>query len=68
MQGKVDAKAEIEKLEKKSTLAESNKEKLQKTMGQANYETAVREDVRMANAEKVRPQDTKLPHTSRSNC
>lgn len=53
MQGKVDATAEINKLEKKAELAEGNKEKIQKIMGQSNYETAVKAEVRASNDEKV---------------
>ena len=40
-------------------LAESNKEKLSKVIGQANYETSVKGEVRASNAEKVGfPYDT----------
>lgn len=49
----MDAGAEINKLEKKTEIAQSNKDKLRKTMGQANYESTVREDVRAANVDKV---------------
>lgn len=52
-QGKVDAKAEIDKLEKKTDVAQMNKEKLTKVMSQANYETSVKEEVRAMNVEKV---------------
>lgn len=52
-QGKVDATVEIDKLEKKRTLAISSKEKLQKLMDQPSYEAAVRDDVRLQNTEKV---------------
>ena len=52
-QGKVDASAEISKLEKKADITKSNKDKLLKTMNQANYETTVREEVRKGNVEKV---------------
>jgi valyl-tRNA synthetase len=53
VQGKVDAGAEIDKLEKKEALAVGNKEKLRKVVEQPNYETTVREDVRAGNADKV---------------
>ena len=53
VQGRVDAKAETEKLEKKAALAQSNREKLNKVMGQVNYETTVKEEVRSGNADKV---------------
>ena len=53
VQGKVDAKAEIDKLEKKSTLAEQNRDKVVKITQQANYETAVKPEVRAQNAEKL---------------
>jgi valyl-tRNA synthetase len=52
-QGKVDAAAEISKLEKKADITQTNKDKLLKTMNQANYETTVREEVRKGNVEKV---------------
>ena len=60
VQGKVDAVAEIDKLEKKSALAVSNKEKLAKVMSQANYETTVREDVRAGNDEKMEKVETEI--------
>jgi valyl-tRNA synthetase len=53
VQGKVDASAEIDKLEKKEALAVGNKEKLRKVIEQPNYETTVREDVRAGNVDKV---------------
>jgi valyl-tRNA synthetase len=53
LQGKVDAAAEINKLEKKAELTESNKEKLNKTMGLPNYEKNVKEEVRQGNTERV---------------
>ncbi len=53
LQGKVDAASEIDKLEKKQVLAEGTKEKLGKVIGQANYETTVKEEVRSANTERV---------------
>ena len=53
LKGKVDAGAEIDKLEKRQIFAESNKEKLGKVIAQANYETTVREEVRASNDERV---------------
>ncbi|GFZ46248.1 Valine--tRNA ligase [Saitozyma sp. JCM 24511] len=53
VQGKVDAGAEIDKLEKKEALAVGNKEKLRKVIEQPNYETTVREDVRAGNVDKM---------------
>lgn len=60
VQGKVDAKAEIDKLEKKSTLAQSNKEKVVKVTQQANYETAVKAEVRAVNQEKIDKFDAEI--------
>lgn len=53
VQGKVDAAAEVSKLEKKQAFAEQGREKILKLTQQSNYETAVREEVRAQNAEKV---------------
>lgn len=53
MQGKVDAASEIDKLEKKSIVAEGQKAKLQKVIQQPNYEKTVKEDVRQQNDEKM---------------
>ena len=39
-------------------LTESSKEKLRKIIGQANYETTVKEEVRATNDEKVRSYDS----------
>jgi valyl-tRNA synthetase len=55
-QGKVDAQSEINKLEKKTALAQSNKDKLAKQMSIPNYETTIKEDVRAGNIEKVRDE------------
>lgn len=60
VQAKVDAASEIEKLENKQVLAESNKEKLSKVIGQANYETSVKGEVRASNAEKMERIDTEI--------
>lgn len=38
----------------KTALAQSNKDKLTKQMSIPNYETAIKEDVRAGNVEKVR--------------
>jgi valyl-tRNA synthetase len=53
VKGKVDAGAEINKLQKRQALSESNKEKLSKTIAQPNYLTTVKEEVRTSNTEKV---------------
>lgn len=53
VQGKVDAGAEISKLEKKQALAESGRDKIVKVTQQSNYETAVRDEVRAQNTEKL---------------
>jgi valyl-tRNA synthetase len=60
VKGKVDAKAEIEKLEKKQTLAQTNKEKVVKVTQQANYETAVKPEVRATNQEKMEKLDAEI--------
>ena len=60
VQGKVDAKAEIEKLEKKSTMAVQNKEKVLKTVQQPNYENAVKPEVRLVNQEKIEKFDAEI--------
>jgi hypothetical protein len=44
-------------------LAEANKEKLSKVMGQANY-ASIREDVRAGNDEKVSWPDTRVADTA----
>lgn len=48
----MDAAAEIDKLVKKSALAESSKDKLQKQMSQPTYASA-RDEVKTSNAERV---------------
>lgn len=53
VRGKVDAAAEIEKLQKKETLAQGNKGKLLKLTGQVNYESNVKQEVRAINEERV---------------
>ncbi len=60
VQGKVDAQAEIEKLEKKSILANSNREKVVKVTQQANYESTVKAEVRAANQEKLDKYDAEI--------
>ena len=52
-QGRVDAAAEISKLEKKQALAEANKAKMVKTTQQPGYEKTAREEVRQQNQERV---------------
>lgn len=49
----MDAASEIDKLEKKSIVAEGHKAKLQKVIQQPNYEKTVKEDVRQQNDEKM---------------
>lgn len=49
----MDAASEIDKLEKKSIVAEGQKAKLQKVIQQPNYEKTVKEDVRQQNDEKM---------------
>ncbi|BEI85358.1 hypothetical protein CcaverHIS002_0507590 [Cutaneotrichosporon cavernicola] len=53
VEGKVDAQAEISKLEKKQALAVGNRDKLVKVTQQDNYETKIKEEVRADNAEKL---------------
>jgi valyl-tRNA synthetase len=55
-QGKVDVLSELNKLEKKTALAQSNRDKLAKQMSIPDYETAVKEDVRAGNIQKVSDQ------------
>ena len=52
--GRVDATAEISKLDKKQALAEQNKAKLLKTTQQPGYEKTAKEEVRQQNQERVR--------------
>lgn len=60
VQGKVDAKAEIEKLEKKSTLAQANREKVVKVTQQANYESTIKAEVRAVNQDKLDKLDAEI--------
>ena len=53
-QGQVDLDGEINKCEKKLALAKMNLSKIEKFESQADYETTVPENVRLANDEKVR--------------
>ena len=53
-QGQVDLDGEINKCEKKLALAKMNLSKIKKFESQADYETTVTENVRLANDEKVR--------------
>ena len=53
-QGLIDLDAEIVKCDKKLDVARMNAEKLRKIEAQPEYETTVPENVRAANAEKVR--------------
>lgn len=52
VKGKVNATDEIAKLEKKTTLAQQGKDKLEKLAAQKNYE-AIPAEVRAKNADKV---------------
>lgn len=60
VQGKVDAQAEVEKLEKKVALSQANKEKVVKLTKQSNYETAVKAEVRAANDDKLEKLDAEI--------
>lgn len=51
--GKVDAAAEIKKLEGKKQIAEQGREKIVKNTQAPNYETVIPENVRAQNVEKV---------------
>lgn len=51
--GRVDATAEISKLEKKQVLAEQNKAKIVKTIQQPGYEKTAKDEVRQQNQERV---------------
>jgi len=54
VRGIVDLDAEIAKAQKKLDLAESNASKVRKLQSQVDYETAIPEQVREGNAEKLR--------------
>lgn len=58
--GKVDAASEIAKLEKKQGIAQTGKDKLVKLTQQSNYETAIREEVRQQNAEKLEKLESEI--------
>ncbi|KAL1411261.1 valine--tRNA ligase [Vanrija albida] len=60
VQGKVDAAAEVTKLEKKQAFAEQGRDKIVKLTQQSNYETAVREEVRAQNAEKIEKLESEI--------
>lgn len=53
VEGKVDAAAEIAKLEKKQALTQTNRDKLVKVTKQANYETKIPAEVRADNVDKL---------------
>ena len=53
MQGQVDIDGEINKCEKKLALAKMNLSKIEKVESQADYESTVPANVRLANDEKV---------------
>ena len=55
MQGQVDIDGEINKREKKLALAKMNLSKIEKVESQADYESTVPANVRLANDEKVGP-------------
>ena len=52
-QGQVDLDGEINKCEKKLALAKMNLSKIEKVESQADYESTVPANVRLANDEKV---------------
>lgn len=56
----MDAKAEMEKLDKRQALAISNKEKLQKTIDALSYQSTVKDEVRTANVEKMDKFDAEI--------
>ncbi|KAK6902833.1 valine-tRNA ligase [Kwoniella mangroviensis CBS 8507] len=58
--GKVNASAEVDKLQKKSAIVESNKNKLIKLIEQPNYETTIKEEVRNSNSEKLQNLEVEI--------
>ncbi|KAH8919452.1 hypothetical protein BT69DRAFT_495152 [Atractiella rhizophila] len=60
VRGLIDFDQEITKAEKKITLTNMNVERLEKQMNAPDYETKIREDVRNANAEKMRDLNAEL--------
>ncbi|KAK4686354.1 valyl-tRNA synthetase, partial [Tremellales sp. Uapishka_1] len=60
VKGKVDAAEEIAKLEKKETLVQANKAKLEKLTSQPNYQTTVKEEIRTRNAEQMTKIETEI--------
>ena len=55
-QGKIDAAAEVDKLEKKAAIVQGSREKLQKVADNSG----IKEEVKVQNAEKVRVADLKI--------
>lgn len=53
LQGRINAAQEIDRLEKKTGLANNSAEKIKKLQGQSNYETSIPEAVRQKNTETV---------------
>lgn len=56
----IDTTKEVEKLKKKSDLLSQTVVKLQKTMGVADYESKVPEDVKNANKEKLQQSQNEI--------
>lgn len=60
VKGKVDASAEIGKLEKKAVFAEQGRDKVVKMTQQTNYETTIPENVRAQNTEKIAKYEAEI--------
>nr|XP_019013438.1 valine-tRNA ligase [Kwoniella pini CBS 10737]OCF52219.1 valine-tRNA ligase [Kwoniella pini CBS 10737] len=58
--GKINASAEIDKLQKKEALAQSNRNKIQKLTEQPNYQTTLKEEVRISNSEKLSSLESEI--------
>ncbi|KAG9018677.1 hypothetical protein FRB90_010593 [Tulasnella sp. 427] len=66
VKGLVDLEEEINKIAKKLDVVKLSVDKLQKTMGQSNYEEVIPENVRAANSEKLRTLETEIATLSQS--
>ncbi|KAG8925287.1 hypothetical protein FRC00_004142 [Tulasnella sp. 408] len=66
VKGLVDLDEEINKIAKKLDVVNLGIDKLQKTMGQSNYEEVIPENVRAANAEKLRTLETEIATLTQS--
>ncbi|RXK38345.1 valine-tRNA ligase [Tremella mesenterica] len=60
VQGKVDANAELNKLDKRQAMVVGNKEKLLKMIQQPSYEKTVKEEAKATNQDKLEKLDAEL--------